>query len=101
MQKRRLELHSILVDVLGNDHVYFQPPPNLQMQYPAIVYELNDINNKLANNIVYIQHPGFKVIVIDKDPDSDIPGKVSRLPYSRFVTSYKSDNLNHTVFALY
>ena len=101
MQKRRLELHSTFVAALGSNNVYFQPPPNIQMKYPAIVYELNGINNKLANNQVYIQHPGFKVTVIDKDPDSEIPGKVSRLPYSRFVTSYKSDNLNHTVFALY
>lgn len=101
MQKRRLELHSILVAVLGSNNVYFQPPPNVQMKYPAIVYELNGIDNKMANNQVYIQHPGFKVTTIDKNPDSEIPGKVSRLPYARYVTSYKKDNLNHTVFTLY
>lgn len=101
MLDRRLELHSILTAVLGSSNVYFQPSPNVQMKYPAIVYELNDINNKKANNQVYIQLPGYKVTVIDKNPDSEIPGKVSRLPYARYNTSYKKDNLNHTVFTLY
>ena len=39
LEQRRLQLHEILVGILGNENVYFQPPANLVMQYPCIRYE--------------------------------------------------------------
>ena len=35
---RRLELQNLLANLLGTNNVYFQPPPTVQMEYPAIVY---------------------------------------------------------------
>lgn len=97
----RLELHEKLCDILGSRNVYFQPPTKLTMKYPAIVYNLSNIENKFANNVVYNQSYSYEVTVIDSDPDSEIVHKVSSLPKTRFSRHFTSDNLNHYTFVIY
>ena len=97
----RIELQSLLEDVLGSRQVYFQPPANVTMKYPAIVYSRNRIDNTHANDEIYKQEISYSITVIDQNPDSEIVAKVSRLPMCRFDRHYKSDNLNHDVFTLY
>lgn len=96
----RLDLQTLLVEVLGSSNVYYQPPASLKMKYPAIVYSRKRISNSFANNEVYNQKYFYDVTVIDEDPDSNIVGLVSKLPKCRFDRSFKSDNLNHDVFVL-
>ncbi len=97
----RLDLQRELETLLGSRNVYFQPPPSVRMQYPAIVYSRKSIDNLHANNAIYKQDNSYDVIVIDRDPDSEIPKKVSLLPMCRFDRHYTADNLNHDVFTLY
>lgn len=102
----RLELDAKFVEILGTSEeeikrVYFQPPASVQMKYPAIRYSLSDIDIDYANNLIYKQKLKYEIIVIDKDPESDIFLKVSALPYCRFVRHYTADNLNHYVFEIY
>lgn len=97
----RLELQSKLEAILGTRNVYFQPPPSIQMKYPAIVYERSNIRNTFANNAVYNQKTGYRVTVIDKNPDSEYVTKVSQLPLCSFVSHFESDNLNHDVFTIF
>lgn len=99
--ERRLELHEILCTILGSRNVYFQPPESIKMNYPAIVYSLDDIDNQYANDGVYLSHRRYSVTVIDKKPDSEIVGKVSALPNCKFNRPYQKDNLNHYVFTLF
>ena len=56
---RRLELHNILVGLLGSNHVYYQPPESLKMEYPCIRYNRSNINSGRADNINYrnMNHP--------------------------------------------
>ena len=35
----RLELHALLVELLGSTNVYYEPPETLKMSYPAIRYQ--------------------------------------------------------------
>lgn len=98
---RRPELHEVLCEVLGSRNVYFQPPASVEMHYPCIRYTLYDIDNVYADNNVYLQHTGYQITVIDRDPDSEIVEKVSVIPGIRFNRYYTADNLNHTVFVLY
>lgn len=97
---RRLELHEVLCSVLGSRNVYYQPPESVKMQYPAIVYSRENIKNTFADNDVYLQTYVYNVVVIDKDPDSVIVDKVSKLPMCRFNAHYESNNLNHDVFII-
>lgn len=97
----RLDLHEILCDALGSRNVYFDPPESVKMQYDAIRYSRSNIENTYANNSAYLQRNRYEVIVIYRDPDSDIPGKISRLPLCRHDRHYVADNLHHDVFTLY
>ena len=80
MAKTRDDLHEIFVNILGSRNVYFQPPENVKIQYPAIVYSLSEIRNTFADNSVYSRKKAYDVTVIDKNPDSEIVDKVSELP---------------------
>lgn len=97
----RLKLHELLCETLGSRQVYFQPPESVQMKYPAIVYSRNYINNDHANDGVYMQSPSYLITVIDKNPDSEIVERVSRLPMCRFDRHFTADNLNHDTFIIY
>ena len=97
----RIDLQNVLEELLGSRNVYYQPPESLKMNYPAIVYTRKTIDNSYANNSVYKQNYAYEITVIDKNPDSEIVNKVSKLPTCRFDRHFKSDNLNHDVFTLY
>ena len=102
---QRLELHDILKALMSSDpaeqHVYFQPPSNVQMKYPCIVYQRDDVDIEYANNNPYRHCKRYQVTVIDLDPDSVIPDKVAALPSARFSTHFVADNLYHDVLTLY
>lgn len=97
----RLLLQSQLEKLLGSRNVYFQPPESIKMNYPAIVYSLNDIENVHADNGVYSSYKQYSVTLIDKNPDSQFVGMVAAIPTCRFNRHYKSENLNHWTFSLY
>lgn len=101
LMDRRLELHEMLCNTLGSRHVYFQPPSNVQMVYPAIRYSRNRIENTSADNQTYIQNTSYKITVIDYDPDGEIAEKVSQIPGIVYDRSYVADNLNHDSFILF
>lgn len=98
---QRLQLQSLLEDLLGGTNVYFQPPNNLQMQYPSIIYSRNYAYTEFADDNPYRYCKRYQVTVIDTDPDSGIPDKVAALPMCVFDRHYTADNLNHDVFNLY
>lgn len=98
---QRLELQALLVNLLGSDNVYFQPPPSLQMQYPCIVYNRDSSRTKFADDKPYSIEKRYQIIVIDRNPDSAIPGKVAQLPKCIFDRFFTADNLNHDVFRLF
>jgi hypothetical protein len=97
----RLELQALLENILGTRHVYFQPPANVQMQYPCIVYQRDYANTQFADNGPYRYTKRYQVTVIDNNPDSDIPDKVASLPLCTFDRFFAADNLNHDIFNLY
>lgn len=97
----RIDLQNALEELLGSRNVYYQPPESLKMNYPAIIYARKTIDNSYANNSVYKQNYAYEITVIDKNPDSEIVNKISKLPTCRFDRHFKSDNLNHDVFTLY
>lgn len=97
----RLDLQALLEEVLGSRNVYYDPPESVKMKYPAIRYSRKKIENKFANNAVYRQHNCYEVIVIYKDPDSDLPFRISQLPMCSHDRPYIADNLHHDVFTLY
>lgn len=101
MARSRLELHSILIALNPSGRVYFQPPANVTMVYPAIVYSRDNRLFQHADNLAYVDTKRYSVTIIDTDPDSDIPDKVAQLPLCSFERFFVSDNLNHDIYNLY
>jgi len=96
----RLDLQTLLESTLGSENVYYQAPSNVSMKYPAIRYSRKNIDNKFADDAVYMQMLEYELTVIDEDPDSVVVMKVSKLPMCKFDRHYVSNNLNHDVFVI-
>lgn len=96
-------LEQTLESVLGEGHkeVYFQPPASIHMSYPCIVFQLDQMNTKFANNNPYGTIRRYQITAIDRDPDSPIPEALSKLQRCQFNRFYITDNLNHFVFTIY
>ena len=107
MNKKRLELDEILCGIInitepdGDTHVYFDPPMELKMKYPAIRYKRTRIDKVYANNIAYMYRTPYELIVIDKNPDSEYISKLLALPYCSHNRHYTANNLHHDVFTIY
>jgi hypothetical protein len=96
---QRLDLHQILLAMVSN--VYFQPPTNVRLQYPCIVYHRDFADTKFADDEPYNHTKRYQITVIDQDPDSEIPDKVAALPMSLFNRFFTADDLNHDVYNVY
>lgn len=99
MPRPRTELGELLHEYC--DHVYFQPPESIRMKFPAIIYALNNIRNRHADNGVYAQASEYTVTVIDKNPDSEIVKAVSLISTARFDRTFITDNLYYSVFTIH
>lgn len=97
----RLDLQTHLEEILGTRNVYYQPPESIKLKYPCIIYNLNTIDERHANNNSYIQTRQYSLILIDHDPDSEYIEPILHMPRCKFDRTYRSDNLNHFAFTVY
>lgn len=96
------ELHDLLRENKYPENVYYQAPSTVMMDYPCIRYNRSDIRTQYADNKAYIQKDQYTLIVIDPDPDSQIPEiLLDHFPLISFDRQYPADNLNHFVLTLY
>jgi len=96
---RRLQLHDKLLEITPN--VYYQPPANVQMSYPCIVYKRDAGDTQFAGNKPYAYTQRYMVTIIAQDPDTDILDKVAQQPMCLFNRNYAVNGLHHDVFNLY
>jgi hypothetical protein len=99
MARPRSFLQEVLADIVPD--VYFQPPTNTQIEYPCIVYRLDDHRADYANNGKYNSSKRYQVTVIDRNPDSELPDQVFELPLCEFDRFFTADGLNHWVYNLF
>lgn len=99
--KNRIELQTLLEELLGSKNVYYQPPNNLSMSYPAILYSTDKFDTKKADDTSYMINKRYEVIVISHKPDNPVIEKLLALPMCSYDRPYKSNNLYHDVLTLY
>ena len=97
----RLDLQSILEEMLESRNVYYQPPESTKMQYDAIKYSKKTITSRYANNAAYSMMDCYELIVIATRPDHPVIKKLLMLPYCSFDRHYVADNLYHDVLTIY
>lgn len=102
-ERNRLVLHEKLCELLGSRNVYFQPPSNIQMSYPCIVYSANPVYKFHADNQRYLVWYQYKIQIIAHDPDFQLfdtfPDNFSFC--SESGARFAADNLNHANYTLY
>lgn len=97
-QKSRLRFHEDLNALFTSPKpgLYFNPPSNVRITYPAVVYSFRGTNDMFGDGIRYLQYLIFDVVVITNDPDSELPFLVlNGFHYSRMGIPYVKDNLYH------
>lgn len=97
----REELDAMFCELLDSDNVYYQPPENLNISYPCIVYSLNGHYNRAADNRSYHRRREYELVFITRDPDSEMIEKIADLPYCSMGRPYSSDNLYHYPYTIY
>ena len=98
---RRLELQTILENILGSRNVYFQPPSNTKLSYPCIIYNRSNIESRYANNTKYNTRVRYSLMLIGRSPESELVKELLKLPYCSYDRFYTADTLNHDTFTLY
>ena len=96
----RLELDKVLKEI-GGKNVYYQPPENTSIKYPAVIYSRDNINNTHADDSVYKQDDKYSIMVISKQVDDPIIDKISKLSGCQYDRNFIKDNLYHTSFSIY
>lgn len=98
---KRMKLKEQLEELLGTEHVYFQPPENLKMSYPCFVYERRTGDNANANDSVYRFTQTYDLTYISKNPDDGMVEKVMRkFPGVRYDRHFTYGNIHHDTFYL-
>lgn len=99
---KREDLQKKLVDILGSSNVYFQPPSNLKMKYPAIVYTLDKIPTRKANNHTYIKNRNYVVTHIYQSPKNELTDKMlDSFQFIKFVNRGYEDGLYNDRYEIY
>lgn len=98
-QTKRLQFHEELAKLspAAKPTLYFNPPANVRLTYPAVVYSFRGTNDTFSDGVRYLQFHIYEAVVITTDPDSELPFLVlNGFNYSRMGTPYVKDNLYHT-----
>lgn len=97
----RIDLQRLLENLLGSDHVYYDPPETVKIKYPAIIYSKNNVWSIRANDTRYQSRKRYNLIFVDRRPDNSIIEKLLDLPYCSYDRHYISDNLHHDSLTIY
>ena len=97
----RLDLQSLLEELMESRNVYYKPPESTKMQYPAIRYSKKNIQSVYANNSKYLMRDCYELIVISREPDNPVIKRLLALPYCSYDRQYIADNLYHDALTIY
>ena len=97
----REELDAVLCEVLGSDHVYYQPPENLKLSYPCIVYSLSKPFVRHADNDTYHRRKCYELTYISRNPDEAAVDQLADLRYCSMDRAYTAENLYHYSYTIY
>lgn len=99
---RRLNLHDELLEVFGNNRVYYQPPESVKLTYPCLIYQKSSTFGRYANDKRYMGRDRYDITIISRDPDNGYAERLmEHFQYCSFSRRYVSDNLYHDALDLF
>lgn len=97
----RQQLQAALETAFGTN-VYFQPPSNLSLSYPCIVYSRVRAEKRPADNRPYMRYDRYSVVYISKTFAEEVPDTMfDTFECVTHDRDYKTDGLYHQVFTIY
>lgn len=99
--EKRIELHEKLCELLGSRNCYYNPPEDLKMKYPCIIYKKVQSSRKHADDLNYLLFPGYQIIYITRNPDDELIYQIENFGYCQFDRQYASEGIHHFVYTLY
>lgn len=98
----RRELHAKLVEILGSNNVYYQPPESIKLKYPCIVYFRSTIPTKRADNRMYKADFTYTITLIGTEPQNPTILKLLMVfDNIKQDRTFITNGLYHDVFTLY
>lgn len=98
----RQELHNKLLEIMGTNNVFFQPPETLKLTYPCIVYARNPKAIKRADDRAYTIVNSYSLTLIQKSPKDDyVDDLLIAFPMIEHDQHFVTENLNHDIFTLF
>jgi hypothetical protein len=95
----RAHLQTLLESIVPR--VYFQPPDDVQTDFPAIFYERARADTRHADNIPYTVTKQYQLTLISPDPDDPAFDAIAALSSCVHERNFPANGLNHDVFNLY
>src|SRR5699024_10394451 len=98
---RRVSFHRELLTV--TKHAYFQPPANIKLEYPCIIYYRMEPNQIHANDTNYGITPAYEVTAISRDPEDETAIMLIKFFPISAINNRSSaiNNLYHINLAIY
>ena len=97
------ELQVILQEILGESgKAYYQPPENLKLSYPCIVFERTNALTNYADNNPYQITKRYTITLMTKTADNDeFVDQLLKLPMCTYDRQFVNENIVHDVFTIY
>lgn len=100
--RTRDELHNKLVGLLGSRNVHFQPATNTELKYPCIVYKLDKIDSKYADNKRYQSFKKYTITHIYQKYSHNLQETLlASFDFIDLINASSYDGLYHDVYTLY
>lgn len=95
------DLLKRLSDIIGSEEVYYNPPPNIKMKYPAVLVKRQSGDTLYANGNPYLTAFRYQITLIQREPDSSFVREITRIPSCKYIRAYVADNLQHDIYEWY
>ena len=99
MAKTRLDVHALLQEISGyGSRIYYNPPENIKMGYPCIVYSRVNLGARHADNMPYFRYDTYTVThIYAKESDNSLSELLTSSGFV-FDRNFITDNLHHDVY---
>lgn len=94
-------LHSYLEALLPNVTLYFQPPESIKLEYPCLIYRLDNVFSKNADNVPYIVKNRYSLTLITKKVEEDMYYKLLSLESAKYERLFIADGLYHLIVTIH
>lgn len=99
---KRVDIQEKFKFLLGSNNVYYQPPANLKMKYPAIVYSLDGLDVKRFDNTRLINKNCFSVTHIYRNESENlVEAMLKNFEYVSFDNRSIVDGIYNDHYTIY